>query len=818
MLNVTGWENGNKVIHRRICMAFLFTTFSSVQAETSTEDLFDISLEELMNTRIYVGSRTGNNKLGSAKVPVEVVTADELRRSGYSELPKALNHLLSSFTYNNSSVNDLTDHARPFSLNGLKADQVLVLMNGKRIHHGSVLFVNNSQFRGGTGVDLNNIPIEIIQRIEVLRDGASALYGSDAIAGVINIVLKKKSENEVVASAGQRKEGDGEIYSATYNHSTENLFASLEYKNKSSSNTTGLDRRDYYFDGDPRNGNYKETHRVGDAEFENIAVTVNGDQRLYNKNFYYFGKFIYKESEAAGFFRRPRDDRNVRVIYPDGFLPEIAPEQTDIFASLGHRGKYSGYAYDISNTIGYNRFKIKLENTLNASLGAGSPTSFNAGTLSFWQNTINLDIEKSFEIEDSTPLNLAFGGEYRREDYRIKAGETASWIDGLVPVLDGPNAGADTVGGSQVYPGFSPENKSDVTRDVVAIYSEIGYQLLDNLEGKIALRDEYYSDFNNTLNGKASLFFEQSKKLSFRSSIASGYRAPSLQQRAYYKTATEFFQSGGQFLAAQSGTFPVDHELAKLLGSEELDPEKSISANIGLTYKPVSNLTLDLGYYTIKIEDRVILSGGISSSASIPADALAYMTNNGISVAQYFMNAVDTTTSGYDATLKYETKINNDRLTVTGQYHHNETDIDNINIPSEVSSLADDIFSRQEQERLTHYLPEDKAILSVKYKHGDVTVFGKANYFGKTLYVRSASDKSLDQWFDAKTTFDLDIDYKISSNINIAVGGQNIFDTLPDYSNQEPPFLGKGNIIQFRSTNPFDYTGAFYYVRSVIRF
>ncbi len=251
---------------------------------------------------MQVGARTGDKRLHNHKLPVDIVTADALRRSGYGELPKVLNHLVSSFTYEFATIDDLTDHVRPFSLNGLKGDQVLVLINGKRVHQGAVIDVNDSQNLGSSSVDLNLIPLEAIERIEILRDDASAQYGSDAIAGVINIVLKNKPVNEAIVTTGQRQAGDGELFSGSYNYGNETLFVSLEYKHKSHSNTSGLDRRDYYFNGDARNGDYRVTHIYGDPDAQSLSLTFNGQNFFDNNHLYAQGKLVYKESEAAGFF------------------------------------------------------------------------------------------------------------------------------------------------------------------------------------------------------------------------------------------------------------------------------------------------------------------------------------------------------------------------------------------------------------------------------------------------------------------------------------------------------------------------------------
>lgn len=800
--------------HHLLAACIAMASQAVIADDRTLEQLLTLSLEELMNLDVQVGARTGDKRLRNNKLPVDIVTAEDLRRSGYGELPKVLNHLVSSFTYEFATVDDLTDHVRPFSLNGLKGDQVLVLINGKRVHQGAVIDVNDSQNFGSSSVDLNLIPIEAIERIEILRDDASAQYGSDAIAGVINIVLKRTQVNETVITAGQTQAGDGELFSGSYNYGSDKLFVSLEYKHKSHSNTSGLDRRDYYFSGDARNGDHRVTHIYGDPDSQSLSLTFNGQDFFDNSHLYAQGKLVYKESEAAGFFRRPSDDRTIRAIYPEGFLPKLAPKQQDIFTTFGYRDQGDGYTYDISNTTGYNQMEIRVENSLNTSLGLDTPTEFDAGKLSFWQNTLNADATKILAWPRDNPLNLAYGAEYRHEEARIGAGEWASWVDGLTPILDGPNKGGDSIGGAQLYPGFSPANSNDSSRDLIALYTEANHQLTDTTSASIALRDEYYSDFGNTLNGKLLLNYTPVKSINTRASVATGYRAPSLQQMSYYRTATSYkVESDGTVTAQENGTFPVDNEGAKLLGAEELNPEKSQRANIGLTWQTNSSLQMNLDFFQINIDDRIILSGDIDNSTRIPAAAQAYMTANNISFARYFLNGVDTSTRGFDASIKYNTLVNAHELNLSAQLHYQQTEIDAMHVPPQLAALTDQVFDRSEQERLQHYLPENKALVSATYSVHDWTLLARANYFGKVLYVTAPTDPEQDQWFSAKVTFDTELGYQLNRTTSLALGGHNIFNTRPDARNPSPPFNGAGNIFQYRGTSPFDYTGAFYYLR-----
>lgn len=791
------------------CLALLLAFPCLPAAAAGEVDLLDLSLEELLQVKLQVGSRTVDNRLGRATVPVDIISGSQLRRSGYTELPKALNHLVPAFTYAFATIDDLTDHVRPFTLNGLKADQVLVLINGKRLHQGASVYDDDSQVRGGTAVDLSLIAMESIDRIELLRDDASALYGSDAIAGVINVVLKQQSPTEVLFDLGQRSAGDGRMAYGVLNHGGDDWFLSLELRDKQHSNTSGLDRRDYYFEGDPRNGAYAVTHRYGDPDHRSLIFTLNGGGSETDDALYYTARWVQKNSEATGFFRRPRDNRTVRSLYPDGYLPELQPRQQDGFATLGYRFSAAGTQYDISNTVGYNHIDVVVANSVNASLGAASPTRFDAGSLALWQNTVNFDVVPS----SSHGFNWAWGLEFRREQHEIEAGEWASWIDGGVAVLDGPNAGADTAGGSQLYPGFAPSNANTRSRHVSAAYVEFSKDVRDDLTASLSLRDEYYADFGNTLNGKLAVNFAPSERFNLRAALSTGFRAPALQQLNYYRTSTSVLTSGGMQRFEEVGTFPVDHRVARLLGARDLEPEQSRRASVGFSWQPTSASQVGLDYFVLHIDDRIALSSSIDVDANIPPDAAAFMRAAGISGVTYFLNAVDTRSQGLDLSWRYRTDWVGRPTELQVLYHHGESRIEAIHVPEQLARIANEIFGRKEQERLLNYLPKDKVVVAASSRWRAWEFNARATWFGKTLYVNVENDPSRDQWFSSKATMDLDVAYHWNDRVSLAFGANNLFNTLPDYRRDDPPFNGPDRIFQYRGTSAFDYNGAFFYAR-----
>jgi iron complex outermembrane receptor protein len=803
-----------------VCTYLLVFNSPSALAEdiTDVQSLLNMSLEELLKVEVQVGPRTSSKTYSKIYLPIDIITADQLRKTGYGEFPKALNQLLSSFTYCYSTINDLTDDVRPFSLNGMHSDQVLVLINGKRFHQSSTVFVNDSQMVGPTSVDLNFIPIESVERVEVLHDDASAQYGSDAIAGIINIVLKKGPHNEAILLGGIRDAGDGALYSGSYNYGTPNFFLSLEAQHKDYSNTAGLDRRDYYFAGDPRNGDYKVTHRYGDPQHDSISLTFNGEQDLNSfAQVYYLGKYSYRENVSVGFFRRPNDDRNVRAIYPDGFLPELAPIQHDLHLTLGYRYSDDDFTADISNTIGYNRMQINVKNSLNTSLGNNSPTSFDTGATDVLQNTLNADFTKAIDSDYLKNAVFAFGTEYRHERYGIKAGETSSWIDGGATILDGPNVGNGTNAGAQLWPGFKPDDAATIHRNVLGLYGELGFSPLEQLDAKIALRDEQYTDFGNSLNAKGSLDYHATDSLGIHSSISKGYRAPSLQQMGYQHTST--YYNTTTLTSKDAGIYRVDNELSNLLGSQPLKPEESLRYGIGMRYDPSPQWRMTMDYSIINVKDEIAMTQTLYTTSAIPADAIAYMNAHNISGAAYFMNAMDTQTKLLNVSIIHSTQFTpNDHVDLSAQYFHKHTTITALHTPSILNVSADTLFPRSEQERRIHYLPDNKAIFSINYQNGPLSLLTRANYFGSVLYVRASSDPTIDDHINPCTTVDVDLTYNVSKSFELTIGAQNLFNTYTNYRSDAPPFNGEGNIFQYRDVTPFDYTGAFYYTRAVIHF
>lgn len=598
---------------------------------------------------IVTGTRRTDRTVADSTVPVDVISGDALLNSGQTETNKLLNQLVPSFNFPQPSLTDGTDSLRPATLRGLAPDQVLVLINGKRRHQSALVNLNGSVGRGSTAVDLNTIPPLAIERIEVLRDGAASQYGSDAIAGVINVQLKKGmggraqatfgkyitemedvgqvdtvslttglSDNPTITYSGNdRKRNDGDTYTFASNFGLplgESGYLNLtaEYKDRSPTNRSGPDiRRNYFAAGDPREATFNRyAHRYGDGVSKDLNFFVNAGYEFSDTaEFYTFGSYGVRDGNGAGFYRRSSDVRNrdwaastttFVPIYADGFLPLIASTIVDISAAAGLRGATSGWDYDLSVVYGSNRLDYTIENTVNTSLGgAASARRFDSGGLRSGQTSVNLDLRRDLDIGIGQSVSLAFGGEYRNENYKIVAGELQSYVNG--PFSAAP---FNAAGGAQVFPGFRPANATDVSRDSFAGYVELDADLSDRLTLQLAGRYEHFSDFGDTVNGKAAARFEVIDGVALRGSVSTGFRAPSLAQQSFATTSTN--NVGGALI--EIGTFPVTSPVAIALGAQPLEPEKSVNLGAGVTFTPVSGLSITTDYYNIQINDRITLT------------------------------------------------------------------------------------------------------------------------------------------------------------------------------------------------------------------
>lgn len=771
--------------------------------ETKAEDIEQIAV---------VGMRTPLRSLSDSPVPIDVISAEDLTKTGFTELNQMVAALVPSYNFPRPTVTDGTDHVRPATLRGMSPDQVLVLVNGKRRHTSALVNVNGTIGRGSSAVDLNTIPANMIQRIEVLRDGAAAQYGSDAIAGVINVVLREDAASEVSVNYGAFGEGDGNNSTVQANVGGTNgkgfVHVGVQRRNASPTNRAGLDPRQQYLDvdgaPDPREADFDRlNHRYGDPDVESNIIIVNGGYEFDDTSSLY-GNVTYesREGEGGGFYRRAQDSRNVPEIYPDGFLPLISSDVTDYAATVGYQIELNDSTYDASITYGSNEFEFGVNNSLNTSLGAASPTSFNAGALKFAQFTVNFDATTQFDISGwDNPLSIAYGLEYRDENYEITAGEEASYIDGGLPNQFGGIAAV----GSQVFPGFRPSDESDESRDSYSVYFQADQYVTDELLLSAAVRYEDYSDFGSTTNGKFAFHYQAGDSFGVRGALSTGFRAPSLAQSFYSTTATLFIDGDPNEIR----TFRVSDPAAQALGAEPLDAEESTSYSAGIVFTPIEALEISLDYYFVDIDDRIALSDNIRGP-----EVQAILEQNGffgISGGRYFTNAIDMEVSGVDFVASYLFDVSNDvSASVTFGWNVNDADITSVDQnPPELASLGEDAqrFGRRELALLEEAQPDNKGNLALNLTSEKWGATFAVRHHGE-FTTRNSTDPTRDQTFGAETEVDVEGRYQINDIWQVALGVNNLFDETPDRVIDRNSFIG---IFPYSSVSPFGFNGAYYY-------
>ncbi len=796
-----------KLLITIIALSFAQSILNTEILANEIEQLDHTSIEDLLNVETDVkanlGSRGDSVDLLEAKVPVDVITAEQINHTGYTELSKVLQRFIPGFNFPRVSNNDGTDHVRPFTLRGMSPDQILVLVNGKRLHSSSLLHVNGSIGRGSTGVDLNTIPLHSIERVEVLRDAAAAQYGSDAIAGIINIILKSGSEEKrLTTTLGQTYSGEGALYQTDIHYGIALpldgfINATAEFRDRSRTNHALLDDRQQYFDDDLKNNNLiHQNNRQGDPDSQDFLFALNSEIPLSDDIlFYLHGTVDYRESEAGAFFRRPADNRTVRGIYPDGFLPIIAPKIMDYSTTTGIKGEMeNGLNWDLSHTVGGNQLNYHVKNSLNTSLGINSPRNFDAGILSSRQHTTTLDLFKKLNLGLEEPIKIAAGFEWRYENFAIHAGEESSYIQGGVPILDGPNAGNKASSGAQGFGGFTTENELEEDRHNFATYLDLEAQLLDKLSLNLAGRYEYFSDFGSSLNGKFSLAYQVVDTLLLRSSVSTGFRAPSLQQ-TYFNNTSTLKNLNGSLSTAE--ILRVNSSIAQELGASSLKPEESQHFTAGFVYKPTANLSLSADYFYTKIENRIIFSRNISSSnSSIDSDILALIP------ARFFSNAIDTQTQGYDLRGNYLIDFEEQgELKLTVGYHYSKNRLKgSVRSPAVLGEEGSKIFF-SDRERLELGQPNDNLILMAYYKKDD--------FDGVVKFIKAGAFSDQQERPDSQWLVDIDLSYQLHSNFNVAVGVHNLFDSEPERNSEDG---------EFPRSAPYGYNGGFYYCRLAVDF
>lgn len=790
---------------RLLCFLALGVACSGIQAQSleRSHDWYALPLDELVRVQIPpqadVGSRDGAHSARDASVPIDVYSAEQLLAVGHSSLAQALAALVPGFNYPRPSIADGTDHAPPFTLRSLNPDQVLVLVNGKRQQQGALLHTNGTIGRGSSSVDLNSIALLAVERVEVLRDGAAAQYGSDAIAGIINIVLKGYGQaNLAQLSWGRSSAGDGLQRQASLFHSTPLtgdgfINLSAELRDRGPTNRAGPD---------PLDAGRINTH-FGDADTQDALLAWNAELPRGDTSLYAHGQFNRRHSSANAYFRRADDDRNLPQIYPQGFLPRIEPRITSLSATLGAKGLWSNASrWGLSYTGGFNDFHFYVANSLNRSLGLATPSNFDSGSNFLAQHSVNADFSHDFHGH-----NLSGGYEYRLEHYRIRPGELASY-------QLGPES--SWYPGAQGFGGFAPDNKVNAQRQSHALYLDLKYALAPQLMVNAASRAEHYSDFGATLNGKLALRWQPAEPWLLRTSVSTGFRAPSLAQSHY--TSTAMVRDGNDIL--QYGNYGVDHPVAQALGASALKPERSQHWTLGAVWQASSQLTLSADAFLTDIRNRIMPTGYIAgwNLAQLSPQALAILQQHQVDGTTYFTNAVGTRTRGLDLRLDYQRNLSQGRRwQLNAAWQRAYTRITSINHAPEVLGvgMTDLILDPYTRVTMQAGQPQTAFKLWTQYRTPNYDLALNLNRFGSYYSTWGSTPVK----FAARWTLDAQLSYHWNKNTTLTLGATNLLNAKPsEWGQTDDELTGSGKPIPYTQYAPFGYNGAAYYLRWGLRF
>ena len=865
-----------------------FTGYATERTEITVTETgitgLNITLKDAgdLNNITVVGSRNMSRTRVDTPVPVDVIPISQVVNDiGQVDLNQILNFIAPSFQSARQTIADGTDHQDPAQLRGLGTDQVLVLINGKRRHQSALVNVNGTVNRGSVGTDMSAIPATAIERIEILRDGAAAQYGSDAIAGVINIVLKKKTglleasvsygkyitrydKNYALFKINNKpddpsvKARDGGTFQASLGYGFDlgkgYLNINGEYIKREATNRVGTYTGAVYpnVNGANRDDSIMlargQTRNFFDMMIGNSEM--NGGSAFYNFGYpvsdktelYMFGGYSKKSGVSAGFYRYPSGipgnakiyASNVFALYPSGFLPRINSDITDFSTSVGARTKFNQWNFDLSNTFGINKFDFMIDHSVNYTqffIAGNNQTKFDAGGLKFWQNTVNADLSRQYAVLEG--LNVAAGAEYRVDAFGIKSGEEASYKN--------YDTASKASAGAQVFAGFINSIGDTKTRNAKALYVDLEQDFTKKFLVTGALRFENYSDFGSTLNYKLASRYKFSDRFNIRASLSSGFRAPSMQQRFYAKTNTLFVSNGTSLVPVEAGTFTNDSKAAQILGIPKLKEETSHNYSIGLTAKPFKGFEITVDAYQIDIDNRIVLTNNFTGGNN--AQLQQQLTAAGANTANFFTNAIDTRARGLEAVLSYNKTF--------AAKHSLVTTLAMTFIDNEVKKGADgkpiihasDIlvnsgqlasyYNREDQSRIEVANPKNKINLTFNYKYQKFGAmlrfvrFGKVEYLDPTINPANPAafpvnaftgqPGTLDQEFSAKTVTDLSLSYQVTTQLGFTIGANNLFNVYQD-RHIHSGNMSLGRFVYSRRVEQMGFNGAYYFARLKLSF
>ncbi|MFK0270349.1 MULTISPECIES: TonB-dependent siderophore receptor [unclassified Pseudomonas] len=772
---------------------------------------------QALGTVIVTGNRGSEKRtVTSSPVPIDVISAKQLQETGKPGLMEALSASVPSLTLPEKTGWDASGMARAPNLRGLNAAQVLVLVNGKRRHTSATLNISGIN-AGAAPADLDLIPISAIDHVEVLRDGAAAQYGSDAIAGVINVILKADASGTAVTTAGQGYDGKKQTVQQSLNKGFEIgrdgiVQLALDARsqnddNKASANgysqAEALDRA-----GKVTYGGY------GTPKINLLTLGYNAELPLQDDlTLYSFSTWSYRKAEQGQNFRLPTIVNTITTGpngRPSGYTPTWYIEEYDYQAAFGARGLAGEWDWDLSSTYGRNEAEQGTWNNQNPSLGEATPNHFESGTWVSSQLTSNLDLHRSFEVGLTKPLDFSWGLEQRRDTYQVQAGDWASWADGGYCKAPGNCAAS----GAQVTNGISPAEAASASRNSYAGYLDVGFNPLPQWYWGAALRYEHYDrNIGATRSGKLTTRYELTPELAVRATVSNGFRAPSLANNLFSARSTTYGVVDGVYQSINYGVLPVDSAAAKALGAEPLKPEKSTNYSLGLAWQPGERLAFTADAYLINVRDRITLTGTL-----LGPEVTQALLANGIdstSGGQYFTNGADTRTKGLDLVGSYDQDLGGaGTVKWTAAFNWNDTEILDYKQSVNILGTPYELMNRQARNLLTEVQPHTKLILGGNWRLDRYRVNLGLTRYGSWREVNAANDRSLDREYKARWITDLDAGYQLTKDLELAIGARNLFDIYPERQAPSSKTMVKG----YGVYSPYGFTGGYYFGRVTYTF
>nr|WP_301287278.1 TonB-dependent receptor [Sphingobium sp. OAS761] len=780
---------------------------------------------------IVTGTHQTTRTVADSMAPIDIFSARDMEASGKQSLRDLLGALLPSMTVSNSGAG-ASFAVKTLSLRGLAGDQLLVLVNGKRRHNSATLFINGTTQNGQSPPDLDLIPANMIERVEVLRDGASAQYGSDAIAGVVNIILKGDTHGGASVSSGGTWDGGGEQsrFQADKGFAIGQgaVHVAIDANVQDRTIRGGPITSSLYAAGDPREATAdRMRNKPGQPQVTGLNLTYNAIMPTGAAvDIYSHGTWSRRHADAFLTYRTPASVLNIEQIYPEGYIPHFHVYDSDVQLVGGIRGEGPlAIHFDLSSSWAQNRSRYS-EASLNVSMGPDSPTRFHVGTVRTTEWTTNFDMQKDVALGFADPLLLALGAEYRENSYKIEAGDPASYIDGGYRAPVGlPFAGMPRIPGAQGVTGFAPAVAGNYRRHAWSAYLNLEQRVAQGFELALAGRHEDYSDFGTTNTWKGQARAEPVRGVALRGTVSTGFRAPSLQQQYYASSSTigVLFPGEAATRLAPVRALQVNDPVAVAWGARQLKPEKSTNISAGLILTPSPGLNITVDAYQIRIRDRILLSGVLTGGANGLGNLLAAAGLAPDQSGFYFSNAATTRTRGLDIVGTYRANLGGiGRLVLTLSGNINRTVFTRLDVPDVLANIGVSLIDRARQGDFTKGTPRNKVIANAHWQRGNASINVRATRYGEVTQVAArtvtvnGTTYYPDETIDPKVIFDLELDYALARGVKLAAGANNLFNIYP--TRLSDVNRGTSGFALYNAYSPYGISGGYYYGRLSLSF